>query len=165
MCDGSVGAEHNQCGCDCGPEFFHAAQAAFGGTDVLNRIWQKWDTMMPYDLSQTKEEYIVTMPLPGFDVKEIQVSVKGSNILIEANKVEAKKDESSNTEDKKVDTSTAEPETVVSIGRLFWDKPHVEVNIPVKEEIDPGHVKAKLSRGLLSVRFQKKPSTKINVEE
>ena len=163
MDDGCCGAEHNHCG--CGPEVFQVAFEKFGGSEMLNRVWQSWDTFMPYDLSQTKEEYIVTMPLPGFDVKEIQVSVKGSNILIEANKPEIKKNNSQPNGEKTQEPNPTEPETVVSIGRIFWDKHHIEVNIPVKEEINPENVKAKLTRGLLTVRFQKKPGTHIKVEE
>ncbi len=107
-----------------------------------------------------------TMPLPGFDTKEIEVSVKGNSILIEAKRTEPDHPASeTETETANEDQNQDGPRPIVSFARFFWDKPHVEVEIPVKEEIDPDNVKAKFVRGMLTITFHKKPSTKVPVEE
>ena len=106
---------------------------------------------MPYDLAETDEEYIVTMALPGYEVKDIEVSVKGSSILIEANK-EIKKEEDSKVR------------KVVSMGEYLWNRPHLSVKIPVDNEIDPEHVKAKLSKGILIITFKKIPGKKVDID-
>ncbi len=57
------------------------------------------------------------------------------------------------------------PHPIISFARFFWNKPHVQVEIPVKEQIDTENVKAKFIRGILTVTFQKKPAIKVEVEE
>jgi HSP20 family protein len=106
---------------------------------------------MPYTLEATDTEYIITMLLPGYDVKNVTVSVKDNNILIEARK-------EPQAEEKK-------PRKIRSVGGFLWRRPHVETLIPVREAVDATTVKAKLSRGLLTVTFAKGERTKIGVEE
>ena len=66
-----------------------------GRWDHLVRQLQSW---MPYDLEESDTEYFITIPLPGFDVKDINVSVKDKEILIEATKPkEEKKDNDEKT--------------------------------------------------------------------
>ncbi len=50
-----------------------------------------WETFMPFELAETCEIYIITMPLPGFETKDIEVSVKEHRILIEAKRSEPEK--------------------------------------------------------------------------
>lgn len=148
------------CGCGpggMGPDMAHKFMKGFGGhmgPINLQNIFAQLQNFVPYDLDETEDgnEYIVTMALPGYDVKEIEVSVKGNNILIEANK------DATNKEEEKT-------KKIVTMGSIFWDRPHLSVKIPVNEEIDTENVQAKLSKGILKIRFKKIPGTKINVEE
>ncbi|NMC07712.1 MAG: Hsp20/alpha crystallin family protein [Candidatus Lokiarchaeota archaeon] len=111
----------------------------------------------PYDLAETDDEYILTMPLPGFEAKDITVSVKGNDVLIEAErKADAPKDEA---------PAPAKPRPIITMGEYTWNRPRIEAKIPVKDEIDPENVKARLDRGILAVRFKKKPAAKIAVAE
>ena len=126
----------------CGPMF---------GPEFIRGMANKWQNFMPYDLDETDEEYIVTLALPGYEVKDIEVSVKGSTILIEANKeIKDKKDE--------------KIRKVVSMGSFLWNRPHITVEIPVNDEIDSDNVHAKLAKGILKVRFKRIPGKKIEVE-
>lgn len=118
--------------------------------------FQEWSTFMPYELQETDKEYIVIMPLPGYESKEITVSVNGSNILIEA-------EHPAKTEPVKEDPNA--PTIVRSYARFVWDRPKIEVLVPVEEEIQTEKVKAKLNRGMLTATFEKKPRTKVPVEE
>ncbi len=113
----------------------------------------------PYDLAETDDEYILTMPLPGYEAKDVSVSVKGNDILVEAErKAEATKEEAPAP-------TTNKPRPIVSMGEHTWNRPRIEAEIPVKDEIDAENVKARLDRGILTVRFKKKPAAKIAVAE
>ncbi|HME54314.1 MAG TPA: Hsp20/alpha crystallin family protein [Candidatus Lokiarchaeia archaeon] len=123
--------------------------------EVFSNLKDFWpSSFVPYDLDETAEEYILTLPMPGFDAKEIEVSVKGNAILVEGNKSE---------EDKKEEPSgTSEKKRLVSMGNFLWNHPRVEV--PLDDEIDPDNISAKLDRGILTVRLTKTPRAKIPVE-
>ncbi|TFG04634.1 MAG: Hsp20/alpha crystallin family protein [Promethearchaeota archaeon] len=111
----------------------------------------KWRHFMPYALDETRTEYIVTMPLPGFDAENVEVSVKGNHLFIEAKKPRS-------------ETEADKPRRVHSIGRHLWNKRHVAVKVFIDEEIKPETVKAKLAKGLLTVTIEKVPGQKINLE-
>ncbi|UYP45255.1 hypothetical protein NEF87_001540 [Candidatus Lokiarchaeum ossiferum] len=113
----------------------------------------KYAGYMPYDLEEDEGTYYVTMPLPGFDVKDIEVSVKGDAILIEAKKPQE------NTE-----KDPPKRKKIINIGDAIWKRP-ISVKIPVHDEIDPAKVKAKLKRGILEVNFSKKPGMKVPIAE
>lgn len=130
------------------------------GRGILREVMRNLDdcccSLVPYDLDETDDEYILTVAMPGHDAKDIEVSVKGNHVLIEATKKE---------EEKKEETPDAkQPRRLVSTGDLFWNRPRVEVKVPLEDEIDPENIKAKLDRGILSVRFKKKPKAKIPVD-
>ena len=127
------------------------------GRGILREVFSNLKdccSLVPYDLDETNDEYILTIPMPGFDTKEIDVSVKGNAILVEGNRKE---------EDVKEETTGSnEKKRLVSMGNFLWNKPRVE--IPLDDEIDPDNISAKLDRGILTVRLVKKPRAKIPVE-
>ncbi|MHA1684104.1 MAG: Hsp20/alpha crystallin family protein [Promethearchaeota archaeon] len=124
----------------------------------IHSILGKVKSFMPYSLRETGDEYILTMPLPGHDASNIEVSVKGTSILIEAHPPDVMKDSDAleDLEDVKIVTSMME---------FLWNKPDVEVQIPVMDTINPETVKARLSKGILTVIFKKEPSTRVSVAE
>ncbi|MFX1293950.1 MAG: Hsp20/alpha crystallin family protein [Promethearchaeota archaeon] len=129
--------------------WFHRPKAP----KFLHKMFHKWRSFMPYSVEATKTEYIIKMPLPGHDVKNIEVSVKKNCVLIEthAPQEEKKKEE--------------QPRKIKGFGEFLWNKPNVEVMIPLEDEIDPDTVKAKLSRGILTVTIARRPGTIIDIEE
>jgi len=133
------------------------------GKDILREVMENLGgccgSSTPYDLAETDDEYILTMPLPGYYAKDISVSVKGSDVLVEAErKAEATKEEAPTQ-------SESKPRPIISMGEYTWNRPRIETRIPVKDEIDAENVKARLDRGILTVRFKKKPAAKIAVAE
>jgi HSP20 family molecular chaperone IbpA len=111
---------------------------------------------MPYDLEETEVEYMLTMPLPGFAVESIDVSISGNIITVEATPPEKSEEPKETPPTKKV----------VAMGDYIWNRP-IKVDIPIDEDVEEEKVRAKLKNGLLSVRFQKIPkkSVKVKVEE
>jgi HSP20 family molecular chaperone IbpA len=116
-------------------------------------MMSKWQNYMPYDLEETKNEYIVTMPLPGFEVKDIEVSVRGSEILIEARK-----------EKEPIAEGVDQPIKLEKQASWILNRP-ISVKIAVQSGIDPEKVKARLKLGVLKVSFTKLPKTTIDIDE
>ena len=136
----------------CKPPYGHYGHGV--NPNMIHNYLNKYQGCMPYDLEEEENAYFVTMPLPGYETKEIEVSVRGSDILIEAHH---EKEESDTSEEKP-------PRKAVSMGRYLWNRP-IKVRIPVEIEIDPTKVKARLKRGLLKVEFPKLPKQSVPVEE
>lgn len=110
-------------------------------------------SFMPYDLQETNQQYIVEMPLPGYESKNIEVSVRGTQIAIDA----SYDGESPQFEGKN-------PQDFMRMGAFFWKRP-IHVKIDVAEEIDPAKVKARLNRGILHIEFEKIPMQSIPIED
>ena len=115
--------------------------------------FRDWRHFMPYTLKASATEYLITMPLPGFDRENVDVSVKGHHILIEARK-----------ERKKPEEGKKGYRKIRSVGGFLWKKRYIHVLVPVPEKIEAESVKAKLSKGVLTVTFKRTPGTKINVD-
>ena len=134
----------------------HFAGGACGPTfdpNFMHMMMSKWQNYMPYDLEETKNEYIVTMPLPGLEVKNIEVSVRGSEILIEAKK-----------EQKPIEEGVEQPINLEKQASWILNRP-ISVKIAVQSAIDPEKVKARLKLGVLTVNFTKLPKTTIDIDE
>ena len=128
----------------CGPSF---------DPNFMHMMMSKWQNYMPYDLEETKNEYIVTMPLPGLEVKNIEVSVRGSEILIEAKR-----------EQKPIEEGVEQPVKLEKQASWILNRP-ISVKIAVQSAIDPEKVKARLKLGVLTVNFTKLPKTTIDIDE
>ncbi len=131
-------------GGSCGPTF---------DPNFMHMMMSKWQNYMPYDLEETKNEYIVTMPLPGLEVKNIEVSVRGSKILIEAKK-----------EKEPIEEGVEQPVKLEKQASWILNRP-ISVKIAVQSAIDPEKVKARLKLGVLKVNFTKLPKTTIDIDE
>ena len=131
-------------GGSCGPSF---------DPNFMHMMMSKWQNYMPYDLEETKNEYIVTMPLPGLEVKNIEVSVRGSEILIEAKR-----------EPKPIEEGVEQPVKLEKQASWILNR-SISVRIEVQSAIDPEKVKARLKLGILTVNFTKLPKTTINIDE
>jgi len=126
----------------CGPKF---------DPNFMHLMMGKWQNYMPYDFDETKNEYIVTMPLPGLEVKDIEVSVRGNEILIEARK-----------EKEPIEEGEEQPIKLEKQASWILNRP-ISVRIAVQSEIDPEKVKARLKLGVLKVNFTKFPKTTIDI--
>ena len=53
---------------------------------------------------------------------------------------------------------------LMTMGEHIWNKPRAHFRIPFDEPIPEDTVKAKLTKGILTVRFQKTPNKTIKVD-
>ena len=132
----------------CDPEFDHHPRHHF-----FHKMQRMFSSFVLYDLEETSTEYIVTMPLPGFDLNEIDVSVKENSIYVEAQKPEASEA-----------PKEPQPRKLWSWGDLLWNRSHMAVKIAMPETINPDSVKAKLAKGILTITVEKIPGTKVPIE-
>ncbi|MDD1778055.1 MAG: Hsp20/alpha crystallin family protein [Candidatus Helarchaeota archaeon] len=130
-----------------GPKFDHHRHHMF------HQMRQMWGAFVPYELEESHTEYIITMPLPGFDLNEIDVSVKENTILVEAQKPEAPE-------------APKEPQNrkIWSFGAFLWKRSNIATKIALPEKIKPDSVKAKLAKGILTITVEKIPGTKVPIE-
>jgi len=119
----------------------------------FDRMQRMCSPFVLYDLEETDREYTVTMPLPGFDINEIEVSVKENSIYVEAQKPEASEA-----------PKEPQPRKLWSWGDLLWNKSHMAVKIAIPETINPDSIKAKLAKGILTITVEKIPGTKVPIE-
>ncbi len=115
----------------------------------FGEIWNKMMNWMPYDVKVEDGEVIVIVPLPGYEQKDVKVSVKGNELLIRTIK---------ETED-----TEGESEPREYSRSYLWERP-IDMKIPFNQDIDPTTVKARLEKGLLRVRFQKEEPTDVEVD-
>jgi HSP20 family protein len=159
MCDPRMGDHHGpshmrgHCGPLPPPPWFGPKFDHHDHHHMFHRMRNMWATFVPYDLEETHSEYILSMALPGFDISEIDVSVKENTILVEAQKPEAPE-------------APKEPQTrkVWSFGAFLWKRSNVTTKIALPETIKPDSVKAKLAKGILSITVEKIPGTKVPIE-
>ncbi len=118
----------------------------FGG------MLKKFTKMMPYDIQEHENKVIITVPLPGYGKDDVNISVRGKELLIQADRDDIPQ----------MDIDT--PEFQRKMGnRFFWARP-IDMRIPVGSEIPPETVKAKIEKGLLEVSFEKTQSKNVKIE-
>jgi HSP20 family molecular chaperone IbpA len=119
---------------------------------ISHAMGSHWKHFMPYELTEEENQYYIEMPLPGFSVEDIEVSVRGKQIAIDANYT---------GKTPKLDESGS---GFPMMNAWLWKRP-IHVKIQVSSPIDPEKVSAKLKKGLLQITFQKKEKKSVNIED
>jgi HSP20 family protein len=136
----------------CGKHPFGPKFKDMGILNMLNSLFldpemAAWNPFIKID--ETESEFKVKALVPGFEKDQIQLSVKGSDLLVEAKR--------ENSEGEKTEESFMD-------ALRFWDKPHMEYLIPLSEDIEPTKIKAKLSQGVLNITIERKKPANVNIE-
>ena len=93
----------------------------------------------PVDVRETEKTYVLEAELPGFDEKDIQIRLDGSNLTIESQKEEEKKEESDRN-------FLIRERRLTSFSRSF--------SLP--ENADPEGINASFKNGILSLEINKR---------
>jgi len=117
---------------------------SFFGDSILAPAARIFNQMPAVDVRETENTYVLDMELPGFDEKNIEVNVDGSNLTIASRQVEEKNSEE-NKETLK-GTYLLRERKVNSFTRSF----------KLPENADPEAVNAAYKNGILSLEIKKR---------
>jgi HSP20 family molecular chaperone IbpA len=138
--------------------------AGFHGMKAMH----DWRGFFPHSLHETDTEYIVLVPLPGYDPEEVEVSVKGNELLIDTKDPEEAEEQQTGETAEGSEGSEEEEEitekVLMNMGEHIWNKPRAHLRIPFEAPINEDTVRAKLAKGILTVRFQKTPGKTVKVD-
>jgi len=118
---------------------------SFFGDNFLSPSERIFNRLPLVDVRETEKSYVLEAELPGFDEKDIQIRLNGTNLTIESKKIEEKKEEPA------AKTATErnyliQERRVSSFCRSF--------RLP--ENADPEGVSASFKNGVLLVEIQKR---------
>ena len=114
----------------------------------------KAGSWIPYNLEDREDGYFITIPLPGRNKEDVNVTLIGNNLNIKASIPKV------NEETKEKPKEAANP-----FLRYFFTFIDVDMDIPLPPNADLESIKSIMANGLLRVKIGKKPSKTINVNE
>ena len=109
---------------------------SFFGDNFVNPSDRIFNRLPSVDVRETEKSYVLEAELPGFDEKDIEIRLNGTNLTIESKKTEEKKEENYLIQERRVS----------SFCRSF--------RLP--ENADPEGVSASFKNGVLSLEIQKR---------
>ena len=119
---------------------------SFFGESPLAPVTEAY-SLPPVDIRETESAYVLDMELPGYEEKDIGISVDGSNLFVHS-KQEELKNEKNGEEDSAGDKGTwiLRERKVRSFSRSF----------KLPENADPSEVSAKFGNGILCLEIRKR---------
>jgi HSP20 family protein len=129
-------------------DFDHCFESFFGDSPFMpaERIFNH---LPAADIRETEKSYVLDMELPGYDEKDIEISVDGNNLSVTSKQEEAKEVSSQLEEEKKEHGGTwlLRERKARSFNRSF----------KLPENANPEEVTAEFKNGILSIEIQKRP--------
>lgn len=113
---------------------------------------RRYGALMQMDVKETKDAYQLYLDMPGFDIKDINLQLKGQELTISAERESTKKEEGDN------------------ILRLERASGAVTRTLSLPEDTDLDGIKAEAKNGVLTITVPKRPETvvlerKIEIKE
>jgi HSP20 family protein len=124
---------------------------SFFGDSPLTPATRIFNRVPAVDVRETEKSYMLEMELPGYDEKDIEIHVDGSNLSI-ASKHEETKEEKGKEE-------TAPQETASPKGTWLIKERRVNTfsrSFKLPENANPEEVTAEFKNGILSMEIQKR---------
>ena len=122
---------------------------SFFGDSPLTPATKIFNRMPSVDIRETENAYVLDMELPGYEEKDIEISVNGSNLSVSSKQEESKEDKKGNGDDN-CGTWLLRERRVHSFSRSF--------NLP--ENADPAEVSAGFKNGVLCMEIKKREEAK-----
>jgi HSP20 family protein len=114
---------------------------SFFGNSILSPTAKILHFTPAVDIQETENSYVMEMDLPGFDEKNIEVNVDGSNLTITS-----KQEEKKETKDEENGNYILRERRNSTFNRSFQ----------LPENADPGEVSAAFKNGILSLNIKKR---------
>jgi len=129
---------------------------SFFGDSVLSPASKILSRMPAVDIRETEKAYVMDMELPGYNEKEIEIHVDGSNLSIVAKRENAaeKKEENAPTGDATEDQNAAKDQGVWLLRERRISAVSRSFKLP--QNADPEEVSAVFKNGILTLEVKKR---------
>ena len=117
---------------------------SFFGDSILSPAARLFNQMPAVDIRENENVYVLDMELPGYDEKNIEVNINGSNLTIAAKQGEGSKAEEN--QDASHGTYLLRERKINSFTRSF----------KLPENADPEAINAAFKNGILSMEIKKR---------
>ena len=124
---------------------FDRYMESFFGDNFLNPSDRIFNRVPAVDVRENEKGYVLEADLPGFDEKDIEIRLDGSNLIISSRKAEEKNDENNAGGGQEVNYLIRE-RTYTSFSRSF--------RLP--ENANPEAISASFKNGILSLEIGKR---------
>jgi HSP20 family protein len=130
---------------------FYRYLDSFFGDNFLTPSDRIFNRLPSVDVRETEKAYVIEAELPGFDEKDVEVRLDGSNLIIESKKVDETKEEGA----AKVGGGNylIRERRASSFSRTF----------KLPENADPEGISASFKNGILSLEINKRAETQTRV--
>ena len=130
---------------------FDRYMESFFGDNFLSPSDRIFNRLPSVDVRETEKSYIIEAELPGFEEKDIQIRLDGSNLTIESKKAEERNEDSKAGEGNYL----IRERRISSFSRSF----------KLPENADPNGVSASFKNGILSLEINKREEAQTRVIE
>jgi HSP20 family protein len=125
---------------------FDRYMESFFGDNFLTPSERIFNRLPSVDVRETEKAYVLEAELPGFDEKDIEVRLDGSNLTIESKKLEEKNEDNSAQQEREQANYLIRERRFSSFSRSF----------KLPENADSEGIGASFKNGVLSLEISKK---------
>ncbi|MFX1393808.1 MAG: Hsp20/alpha crystallin family protein [Promethearchaeota archaeon] len=117
----------------------------------IHECMDRFGTWVPYNLEETEDGYLYTVPLSGRTKEDVKVSLIGNSLNIKA------------TKPKIDEREKAEKKQEHPFLKYFFKFVDVDMDIPLPANANLDLIKSVMANGLLRIKVGKKPSKNIDI--
>ena len=121
----------------------HGHSCGSCGTVNLDTVFKTIQSLnfWPYNLYETAQKYIISVPMPGFQKEDLEIAVKDQTLLV-------------STLSSAPSPVPKNAKVLVSYGKILWERP-VKLQIQLAKKINSDLARAKLTSGVLTIKLEK----------
>ncbi|MCL1931974.1 MAG: Hsp20/alpha crystallin family protein [Treponema sp.] len=125
---------------------------SFFGDSMLAPATRIFNHVPAVDIRETEKAYALEMELPGFDEKDIEISVDGNSLSISSKREETRDANENDAKDKENNVSRDEGTWILRERRVNT----FSRSFKLPENANPEEVSAEFKNGILSMEIQKR---------
>lgn len=134
-------------------------------SQIIHKIRHHWKectgqfgSWVPYNMKETRDGYLISVPLPGHTKEDVNVSLIGNSLNIKSSRPKGV-----NVENKGEEIKDESKRRIKPFLRHFFTFIDVDMDIPLPADADLDSIKSMMSNGLLKIKVGKKPAKIINI--
>ncbi|MBN1215350.1 MAG: Hsp20/alpha crystallin family protein [Candidatus Lokiarchaeota archaeon] len=149
-------------GMDCGPRAFVHMDMGHIGRKVMRHIrdcMTNFEGWIPYNIEDHDNNYLITVPLPGFSKEDVKVSLISNNLNVKAERPSQESDKKEKDDKEDINCGFIFCHNLLN---FLWNK-DVNLDIPLPSDVDREKIISKMNNGLLKIKIEKLPPQKIDI--